>query len=176
MPEFVMEGRDEPDFQALDEFTQAYIEAMFWTSTEPRTTREQRVTPRGNVRKEWAHRASEGYQQDMPGDYGFADLAPEALAEIVADCKRFQEENAVLLEEAYGLSADRMAYTPERAGHDFWLTRNGHGCGFWSRSFEGETDIGDRLSARCGWRSRGETRFGEVNAYVGDNQKVYLGG
>ena len=23
--------------------------------------------------------------------------------------------------------------SPEQAGHDFWLTRNSHGCGFWDR-------------------------------------------
>lgn len=29
------------------------------------------------------------------------------------------------------------------AGHDFWLTRNGHGAGFWDR---GLGDLGERLS------------------------------
>jgi hypothetical protein len=31
-------------------------------------------------------------------------------------------------------------------GHDFMLTRNGHGAGFWDR---GLGDLGDRLSAAC---------------------------
>lgn len=31
----------------------------------------------------------------------------------------------------------------ERAGHDFWLTRNRHGTGFWDR---GLSEIGDKLT------------------------------
>lgn len=45
---------------------------------------------------------------------------------------------------------DAVGYSPERFGHDFWLTRCGHGAGFWDR---------DELSAPpvCGgpmWRDR----------------------
>jgi len=46
----------------------------------------------------------------------------------VEECRRFQEENA----------ADLAAYdhpqwsAAELGGHDFWLTRNGHGAGFWT--------------------------------------------
>ena len=36
-------------------------------------------------------------------------------------------------------------------GHDLWLTRNGHGAGFWDRGLD---DLGERLSAAA--RSLGE--------------------
>ena len=51
-----------------------------------------------------------------------------------ADCERFCNENAALLAAA-GSDAQN--------GHDFLLTRNGHGVGFWERGY-GET--GDRLT------------------------------
>lgn len=36
--------------------------------------------------------------------------------------------------------------TDERLGHDFWLTRNGHGAGFWDGDW---SEIGDTLTALC---------------------------
>lgn len=137
MPEFQMNGKDAPEFQALDDFTQGYIEAAFFTQS--------------------------GEEDDggTIGDKGFQDLAPETLAAIVEDCRQFQERNAETLAAAYA-----QDYTEEQAGHDFWLTRNGHGAGFWDR---GLGDIGERLTAACGWR----TDFPEVNLYLGDDGKIY---
>ena len=45
---------------------------------------------------------------------------------------------------------DLKALDPEQSGHDFYLTRNGHGTGFWDRGYGG---VGDRLteaSKLCG--------------------------
>ena len=53
----------------------------------------------------------------LDANYGPEDLAPETLEKMKADCERFQAENA-----------QDIASDLERAGHDFWLTRNAHGC------------------------------------------------
>ena len=37
-----------------------------------------------------------------------------------------------------------MGYTWEQVGHDFWLTSQGHGAGFWDRGLE---ELGDTLTA-----------------------------
>lgn len=50
----------------------------------------------------------------------------------------------------------------ERAGHDFWLTRNRHGAGFWDR---GLGALGDRLTDAA-------HAFGEVYLYVNDDGEV----
>lgn len=171
MPQFILEGRDEPSYQGLDDFTQAYIEALFWIENEPSTITSDRVTARGAVRKAWAKRVEEGQQKDVPGDYGVSDLAPETFARIVADCKQFQELYADLLTRAYETESDK-AYTESSAGHDFYLTRNGHGAGFWDR---GLGDVGDELSDCCGWKSRDKAHpFPELDVYVGDDGKVYF--
>ena len=52
----------------------------------------------------------------------------------------------------------------EQAGHDFLLTRDGHGVGFWDR---GLGEVGDRLTRACG-------SYGASDAYVGDDGKVYV--
>ena len=54
--------------------------------------------------------------------------------------------------------------TPEQIGHDFWLTRNGHGTGFWDRGLD---DQGDALTTLC-------KIFGEQDAYEGDDGLIYL--
>jgi hypothetical protein len=179
----------------LDSFVQGYIEALFFTENEPQTTRAERNTTRRTVRKTWEAAVSEGTQHDIPGDYGFADLAPEALLYIIKDCNAFQERAAELLQSAYARD-----YNSEQAGRDFWYTRNGHGVGFWCREElrpEGEeyealtaemvVNPGNNavLDAACAKRealkenSLGErlskiaTSFREADAYVGDDLKVY---
>lgn len=46
---------------------------------------------------------------------------------------------------------------------DFWLTRNGHGVGFWDRDVGA---VGDRLTKAC-------KKFGETYLYVGDDGKIH---
>lgn len=54
---------------------------------------------------------------------GLHDISAEAIDKAKADCAGFQRTAARLLEGT----------DPAQAGHDFWLTRNGHGTGFWDR-------------------------------------------
>ena len=88
--------------------------------------------------------------------------APGAVDRAKADCARFQVENAALLDAAWRLSD--LDYDDVRAGHDFWLTRNLHGCGFWDRDLG---EVGDQLTlaAHC---------FGECDAYAGDDSALYF--
>lgn len=53
----------------------------------------------------------------------------------------------------------------ETAAHDFWLTRNRHGAGFWDGDYPDA--IGEALTELS-------HKFGEVNLYVGDDGKVYI--
>ena len=85
-------------------------------------------------------------------NYGPEDLAPETLEMMKADCSKFQAENTQDIGSAL-----------EQAGHDFWLTRNHHGCGF----FDGDwPEAGDRLTQAC-------EGFPEVTLYVGDDGLIY---
>jgi hypothetical protein len=89
----------------LDPFDQAYIEAMFWTSCDD--------TPN----------CPEDECSVLRYGSGAHNLTRASLAAIVADCAAFRERAGALLDGA----------DPERAGVDFWLTREGHGTGFWDR-------------------------------------------
>jgi hypothetical protein len=92
----------------------------------------------------------------------FEDLAPESLAEAVSVCDLFTAGADSLL----GGSAWREGAKNARlAGHDFWLTRNGHGAGFWDGHWpEPAADVLTRLAHS----------FGYSDLYRGDDGKLYL--
>ena len=50
-------------------------------------------------------------------------------------------------------------------GHDIWLSRNGHGSGFWDRDIPKHDS--DFLMELC-------HQLGTVNIYVGDNGNLYM--
>jgi len=69
---------------------------------------------------------------------------------MAKDCRAFLKDV-----EAAGCGTE--GWTAEGAGHDFFLTRNGHGAGFWDRYWN-ETELcarGDALSDLC--KPYGET-------------------
>ncbi|MCZ8103998.1 MAG: hypothetical protein O9972_39655 [Burkholderiales bacterium] len=175
MPEYCLPIENVADWNDLDSFVQGYIEALFFTETEPGTSREDRMTTRGTVRQKWARAVEEGQHHDMPGDYGPSDLAPCALERIKADCAAFQMTAAWLAFAAWRDAGGDDSGTgepadDEQAGRDLWFTRNGHGVGFWCRDAHHYGPHQDALSSACGWR----TAFGECDVYVGDDGKVYL--
>ena len=63
------------------------------------------------------------------------DASEGYIAEGNEDCRAFIEDNRELL--------TRSNLTPESAGHDFYLTRNHHGAGYWDR---GLGEVGDALT------------------------------
>jgi hypothetical protein len=100
---------------------------------------------------------SGGYPLDK--NYSPADIDQATLTQMVADCKDFQDSNTEALVEACAQGGD-----PERNGHDFWLTRNRHGVGFWDRGYQGEfvRHLVDNAHA-----------YGSYDLYVGDDKKIH---
>jgi hypothetical protein len=90
--------------------------------------------------------------EPLDKNYGPDDLASDTLAKMRADCEKFQAENATDIEG-----------NEEQAGHDFWLTRNSHGSGFWDGDWP---EAGQRLTAVC-------KKYPEVDLYVGDDGLIY---
>ena len=91
--------------------------------------------------------------EPMDANYAISDLAPETLERIKADCAAFQ-----------GQHWEDIQDDVSRAGHDFWLTRNHHGAGFWDGDWpEGVDEKLTAASHSCG----------EVDLYVGDDGRVY---
>ena len=59
---------------------------------------------------------------------------------------------------------ERCKILPDQIGNNLFLTRNGHGTGFWDRGWGAD---GDRLTALC-------KPMGEDNAYLGDDGTIHL--
>ena len=90
--------------------------------------------------------------EPMDANHSAEDIAPETLATMAAECAAFEEANADDIDD------------DGQAGHDFWLTRNGHGTGFWDR--DGDPATMERLT-------EASRKAGVVDLYVGDDGLVY---
>ena len=89
--------------------------------------------------------------------YGPDDISDEARDEMRADLADFLH-----LVEREGLELSELE--PEQIGHDFWLTRNRHGAGFWDR---GLGELGEALTK---WAHS----YGDSYVYVGDDGRLYV--
>ena len=112
----------------MDKFIEAYLVAALWSSTDYN-------------------------DKPLDADYTAADIAPETLEQMKADCAKFQAENA-----------EDIATDLEQAGHDFWHTRQHAGCGFWDGDWP--EPAATRLTAAA-------HKFGEFSLYIGDDGLIY---
>lgn len=116
----------------MDAFTRGYIECALWAASAGVD-----IADDGTV--------TENHDNDMSFEehnFGVDDIAPDSLACLIEECAEFQRANERLLAIATQQIPGR---TDAQHGHDFWLTRNGHGCGFWDRGYR--FGIGDALTA-----------------------------
>ncbi len=113
-----------------DEFFAGYVACALWSTTD---------------------NADDSGGQPLDESFSPDDIDGATLERMLKDCYDFVEANAADLETS-GLS-------PDRAGHDFWLTREGHGAGFWD---EGLGEIGDRLT-------KAAKAYGSFELYVDDS-------
>jgi hypothetical protein len=125
-----------PSKHDIDVMFDQYVETALWSSTA---------------------------DDDTPLDRLDAEVADSALASMRKDVESFARENAHLIESA-DVATHRYGRWG-RAGHDFWLTRNGHGAGFWDGDWEPEATA-ERLTDAA-------HAYGETYLYVGDDGMIY---
>lgn len=117
----------------LERFTASYIEALYFVDTG---------------------------DDDQPAKD--AELAPETLLDIQAECRSFWRRfghyvNTLICIEAF---ADSVV----QAGYDFYFTRNGHGVGFWEDEWPG---------AYRELLTNGANGYGTMDIYLGDDGLIY---
>lgn len=86
-------------------------------------------------------------------DHTVNDLARSTRRAMIADCERFMAR----VKEIGAIPTEDMA-------HDFWLTRNHHGAGFWD---------GDWPEPLASLLTALSHTFGDVALYVGDDGLIY---
>jgi len=115
-------------------FLDGYLECMLWSSNDE---------------------SDESGGEPLDKNYSVSDLSDSALKGAIEDCNAFIKKAEKFMDAT---NADDGQH-----GHDFWLTRNGHGAGFWDRGYGA---AGDKLSEIA-------KTFGECHPYVGDDKKIY---
>lgn len=122
-----------------DDMLQAYLAAALWSSTDG--------------------------DKPLDEDYDIDDFSAEAIKEATKDVNDFRSKAADLL-DSLSLIKDGEG---SDIGHDFWLTRNGHGAGFWDGDYEDRdgNNIGEALTEIS-------KTFKEIDPYPGDDGQLYF--
>lgn len=103
----------------LDAMIAAYVACALWSTLDYSRTDES------------------GHNPMLDGSHGPDDIAPDTLARIREDCREFALANLDDL-RAY---MSGLGYDETNAGHDFWLTRERHGAGFWDRYYGKDAEL-----------------------------------
>jgi len=179
-------------FQDFETFFQSFLTTALWSSTDEQDNRKRSLLSDGwefvEVEGKWqieapdgdvtpdtyeykceavdaAWEASGGGCEDtaLDANYSPSDFAPEALEVLRAHalsfwCRMWYHLDA---EEEFSRSDDKAG----SAGHDFWLTSQGHGAGFWDGDWPKYGDMFTKLS-KC---------YPEgINITVGDDGKLHI--
>ena len=118
-----------------ESFLNGYIECALWSSTD----------------------RFQG--EDIPLDQYDGELSEDDREAMVADCRIFMNKNYIAITKA------ERSRPMDYLGHDFWLTRCGHGAGFWCRD-----ELSDRLQKVL---TRAAERCGEAHIMIGDDKQLY---
>ena len=130
----------------LETFHRHYIITALWSTT--------------NVDNE------EGDDTALDAGYILEDLSIGAFNKSISECADFIEMS--------GIEQDPY-WDAEHAGHDFWLTRNRHGAGFWDRYCDFGAEVRDEVQSRGDhYTSLCRAHFPEVDIYPGDDGRLYF--
>lgn len=124
MPEFILntEGASN-EYDSLDEFTQGFIEAAFFTSVSSYDSSDffkrsiQKLLESGEI------------DGTIPQDSSVSNIDFDSFCSIKDFCDQFQSKNQALLDLAYQCED----YDESQAGRDLYFTYSGSGVGYWSR-------------------------------------------
>ncbi len=119
---------------SLETFTRGYLAAAFYTST------------------------NESNQEPLDCNFSVPDIGDAKRIEMKADACKFYLMFAEAWRGAWIEFVKECDVAPgdedQQAGYDFWMTRNGHGVGFWEDA-DWEAETGKKLTA-------GAEAFGEA--------------
>ncbi len=124
----------EAEFPGFGRFLAGFVSALLWTATD-----------------------DDGDPLDE--HFGAADVP--RVSDLADSCAAFLRAT---LPDGRTVFDALYPYDMGKAGHDFLLTRNNHGAGYWDGDYP---DIGDALTPVA-------NTFQEVDLYTGDDGALYL--
>lgn len=99
----------------------------------------------------WSSTDEDGESLDI---YDSSDIDQRSLDSMMKDAESFLEANKKDIGSKYS-----------RAGHDFFLTRNKHGAGFWD---------GDWAEPAATRLTKESHAYGPSDLYLGDDGKIHV--
>lgn len=127
--------------ETLSPFALAYIICALWSSND-------NATPAGG--------------EPFDFNYDRSDIDPQTLINMTLEADAFAATNREDIEAA--------AIGDSRAGHCFWLNRNGHGSGFWDEYTSRDPD---EWREACKRLDKASKASGSRDLYLGDDGKIY---
>ena len=131
--------------EIMEAFVRGYQTCALWSSNDPDT--------------------------ELPLDdtYMIEDIDDDTDAKMRAECGKFVTENRADLNQAVELLPERDWAS---MGHDFWLTRNGHGAGFWDRATEAPPADRGKVKPILDRLSKASREAGERTLFVSSADRV----
>lgn len=121
--------------EGSDAFSNQYMETALWSTNDE---------------------SDESGGEPLDKNYSVSDIGEETRRQMISDCADFQKRFGNLIDEGGGDYG--------RAGHDFWLTRNDHGAGFWD---------GDWPEPQATALTNASKEYGNFDLYVGDDGQIH---
>ena len=97
-----------------------------------------------------------------PNDHGNGSVSnfhPETINELRAEFLQWWADHFLQIQQFM----EKAGVDESGVAHDLWLTRNGHGTGFWDR---GAGEIGETLTSAA-------EAIGPKTLYLGDDSNIY---
>lgn len=131
---------DEGEREDFDEFFNQYIGTALWSTNDE---------------------SDDTGGEPLDANYDENDFEEESLKKLRDEAWEFFKTHQADFDKGWPKGVG--AYS--QAGHDFWLTRNRHGAGFWDGDWRKPYD--DKLT-------EASHTYGEVDILVGDDGKLYV--
>ena len=147
----------------INQILKGYIDAALWTEEE--RLKEEYQSEYGyddenddeNDELERLVKISANLNKKSFESFSREDIEPNSLIKAYTDIKKFLDlagDSVIEAIEENGL---------EQLGHDIWLTRNGHGAGFFDRSYDDDTEKRLMQAAKA---------LKEVTLFINDDVKL----
>jgi hypothetical protein len=149
-------------YEDIKKIIKGYIDCALWTEEE--TLRDEYVGDddmfngeEDDDEIERLSRLSANLNSKNFDSFTREDMEDNSVIKVYEDVKKFVE----MATSAVRVAVDE--HGAEQVGHDLWLSRNGHGAGFFDRGYDDEVEEMLMSSAK---------KLGGVDLYINDNVKL----
>jgi hypothetical protein len=149
-------------YEVIKEIITGYIECALWTEEERLNDEyggdhDDMFNDEDNDEIERLSKLALNFNNKNLDSFTRDDIEDNSVIKVYEDIKSF----ITMSGDAVKIAIDE--HGAEQVGHDLWLTRNGHGAGFFDRGYDDDVEEQLMVSAK---------KLGGVDLYINDNMKL----